>query len=87
MNAGPQTTNIIFIPVLTAGVDFGKREYPKPARHHRAERELWRPAERIPRPSPIDPALIDKMRRIAREAIERNRSQIEALLGRHRLAT
>jgi hypothetical protein len=41
--AGPQT--LIFV----IGVDWSRWEKPKPPRHHKAKRELWKPQTGMPK--------------------------------------
>jgi hypothetical protein len=85
--SGPVQTNIIFVPVPSAGVDFGRREYPNPHRHHRARRETWpRKAGDIPPVRKPDVELIERMKRAAREALEQARPQIQAALALARAA-
>jgi hypothetical protein len=75
MSLRPQTN------VIVIGVDYGRREYPAPHRHHRAQRQDWRPQRAIPQRAIPDPGLIERLRRVGREALERAKPEIEAALA------
>jgi hypothetical protein len=79
MSAGPQP-----VAVFAIGVDYGRPEKPKPSRHHKPQRELWRPAKTVPRRE-VDRDLVERMRRAARDAVEAAKPTIEAMLAHGRL--
>jgi hypothetical protein len=78
MSAGPVQTRIIFVGATT---DFGRPVKPH-NRRHRAQRELWRPAERIPQRPVIDRDLIERMRETARKVIDDAKPRIKAMLAK-----
>jgi hypothetical protein len=83
MPAGPQSSNTVVVFVPTAGVDFGRRQYPNNLpRGRQTKREPWS-RQPIPSRPQVDRELVDKMREQGKRVIEQQRSQIKAMLGRH----
>jgi hypothetical protein len=71
--------SIIFIEVPAAGSPrYARQEKPNYRRHHRAKREMWKPAQPIP---VIDREEIRRRCEEARKAIADSRSQINAMLA------
>jgi hypothetical protein len=71
--------------VIVIGVDFGRKERPRPYRHHRVERERL-PRQDIPRRD-LDSVrrILEEMRERARRHIAERRGEIQALRARGRL--
>jgi hypothetical protein len=79
------SVQIVLVPVPVAGPDWNRFKRPEHS-HHKAKREAWKPADRIPQRPPVDRELVDRMREIAKRAIENAKPQIEAMLGHAKLA-
>jgi hypothetical protein len=71
VTAGPQnTTQIVFVPVPMAGVDFGRRQYPNNLpRGRQTKREPWS-RQPIPSQPPIARELIERMKEQAKRTIK-----------------
>jgi hypothetical protein len=83
MTAGPVQTQIILVPVPEAGSPgWARPEKPVDRRHHRAQRELWKPATEIPDRQRQRRELLER----GREFLEQRREQRGALLERGRAA-
>jgi hypothetical protein len=71
--------SIIFIEVPAAGSPRYARQEKPNYRHHKAQRDQWKPAQSIP---VIDREEIRRRVEEARKAIAADRQRIDALLGR-----
>jgi hypothetical protein len=79
MTAPGPVCNVIVVNFTGGSPEWGRQAKPD-RRHHRAQREAWRPREDIPvRPS-VDRELVERLREVARRQIADGRRTTEAML-------